>query len=173
MLLCLCWIIHRIYFKRYFQTKSSCSNLQIYNLFINISISSFSAKIYILYIRIKKTLTRIGIRNVRRHSHSRPFSLHSIEMYFSLNLSFVHRLHKKINSVQSVFLFFFLFNSRERGLYVAVLFHEVGCVFETVLGWRKGAWTIPLLRFGGGYKWRGLRGWRGRAAFYGLFVLHL
>lgn len=35
-------------------TKSYCSNLQIYNIFINISNSSISAKIYILYIRIKK-----------------------------------------------------------------------------------------------------------------------
>lgn len=63
------------------------------------------------------------------------FFLHSIEMYFfpsENNLSFVHRLHKKINSVQSVFLFRFL--SVREGLYVAVLFDKVGCVFETVLG---------------------------------------
>lgn len=41
---------------------------------MNISISSFSAKIYIPYIRIKKNINRrIGIRNIRRHSHRRLF----------------------------------------------------------------------------------------------------
>lgn len=58
VLRCLRWTIHRIYFKDIFLTNSYCSNLQMYNLFINISISSFSAKIYTLYIRIKKTLTQ-------------------------------------------------------------------------------------------------------------------
>jgi len=77
--------------------------------------------------------------------------------------SFIHRLHKKINSVQSV----------REGLYVAVLFHEVGCVFETVLGWRKGARTFPLRRFGGGGKRRGLGGRRVPAASYWLVILHL
>lgn len=68
-------------------TKSYCSDLQIYNIFINISISSFSAKIYILYIKIKNKNkiinTRIGIRNIRRHSHGRLFFLYAIEMYLS------------------------------------------------------------------------------------------
>lgn len=62
-------------------TKSDCSNLQIYNIFINITISSVSAKIYVLYIRIKKNMnTGVGIRDVRRHGHEGLF-LHSIEMH--------------------------------------------------------------------------------------------
>lgn len=59
------------------------------------------------------------------------------------------------------------------GLYVAVLFHKVGCVFETVLGWRKGARSILLLRFDRGDEWRGLRGRGVPAASYRLLVLHL
>lgn len=69
--------------------------------------------------------------------------------------------------------FFFRFPSVREGLYVTVLFNEVGRVFETVLGWWKGAGAIPPLRFGGGHKWRGLWGRSDPAACYRLLIFHL
>lgn len=54
------------------------TNIQL----INISISSFSAKIYILYIRIKKTTQELAYE-MSEGIVTADFFLHSIEMYFS------------------------------------------------------------------------------------------
>lgn len=49
-------------------------------------------------------------------------------------MSFLHRLHKKINFCAKCVSFFFRFLSVREWLYVTVLFNKIGCVFETVLG---------------------------------------
>lgn len=54
------------------------TNIQL----INISISSFSAKIYILYIRIKKTTQELAYE-MSEGIVTADFFLHSIEMHFS------------------------------------------------------------------------------------------
>lgn len=69
--------------------------------------------------------------------------------------------------------FFFRFPSVKEGLYVTVLFNEVGRVFETVLSWWKGAGPIPPLRFGRGHKRRGLWGRSIPSACYRIFIFHL
>lgn len=70
-------------------------------------------------------------------------------------------------------LFCFWLPSVTEGLYVNVLFYEGCSVFETVLSWREGAWSVPLLRFAGGDKWRRLRGRWIPAASCRLVILHL